>query len=91
VDLVLEGATYDKALFIISDKYEEIKQTIIEDLDRVEQSFMVKECTARMLRKLFTPQKSPRIGNAQRIYLRDRPKKHLISVMNTHEISWRRI
>lgn len=34
VDVVLEGINYDKTLFIISDKYEEIQDKIIHDLNR---------------------------------------------------------
>ena len=34
IDTVIEGVSYDKTLFIISDKYEEIKTKIITDLNR---------------------------------------------------------
>jgi uncharacterized membrane-anchored protein YitT (DUF2179 family) len=34
VDLILEGANYNKALIIISDKHEDIRQKIIFDLER---------------------------------------------------------
>ncbi|NLA23935.1 MAG: YitT family protein, partial [Bacteroidales bacterium] len=34
VDLIVEGTNYDKSLFIISDKYEEIKNKILNDLQR---------------------------------------------------------
>ncbi len=34
VDTILEGLNYDKVLFIISDKYEEISDKIIHDLNR---------------------------------------------------------
>jgi uncharacterized membrane-anchored protein YitT (DUF2179 family) len=34
IDLVLEGISYDKTLFIVSDKYEEIRDKIINDLNR---------------------------------------------------------
>ena len=34
IDVVLQGITYDKTLFIISDKFEEIRQRIIVDLNR---------------------------------------------------------
>lgn len=34
IDLTLQGVSYDKALFIISDKYEEIRNKIINDLER---------------------------------------------------------
>lgn len=34
IDIVLEGVSYDKSVFIISDKYEEIRDKIINNLDR---------------------------------------------------------
>ncbi|NLI23800.1 MAG: YitT family protein, partial [Bacteroidales bacterium] len=34
VDYLLEGAVYHKSLFIISDKYEEIRQKLLFDLGR---------------------------------------------------------
>ncbi len=34
IDVVLEGISFDKTLFIISDKYEEIRNKIINDLNR---------------------------------------------------------
>ncbi len=34
IDVVLDGVSYDKALFIISDKYNEIRDKIINDIHR---------------------------------------------------------
>jgi uncharacterized membrane-anchored protein YitT (DUF2179 family) len=34
IDVVLEGVSYDKSLFIISDKHEEIREKIISNLNR---------------------------------------------------------
>ena len=34
IDVVLQGVSYDKTVFIVSDKYEEIRNVIINDLDR---------------------------------------------------------
>jgi len=34
IDIVMHGANYDKSLFIVSDKYEEIRKKIISDLNR---------------------------------------------------------
>jgi uncharacterized membrane-anchored protein YitT (DUF2179 family) len=34
IDLVLEGMNYDKTLFIVTDKYDDIREKIITDLDR---------------------------------------------------------
>jgi len=34
IDIVLQGISYDKTLFIISDKYEDIRNKIINDLNR---------------------------------------------------------
>ena len=34
IDIVLEGVSYDKSVFIISDQHEEIREKIINNLDR---------------------------------------------------------
>lgn len=34
IDMTIQGVSYDKTLFIISDKYEEIREKLIVDLDR---------------------------------------------------------
>lgn len=34
IDLTIQGVSYDKTLFIVSDKYEEIRDKIINDLER---------------------------------------------------------
>lgn len=34
IDIVLQGVSYDKTVFIISDKYEDIRDKIIKDLNR---------------------------------------------------------
>ena len=34
IDVVLNGINFDKTLFIVTDKYEEVRKLILEDLDR---------------------------------------------------------
>jgi uncharacterized membrane-anchored protein YitT (DUF2179 family) len=34
IDMTIQGVSYDKALFIITDKYDEVKDKIINDLER---------------------------------------------------------
>ncbi len=34
IDMTIQGVSYDKTLFIISDKYEEIRHKLINDIDR---------------------------------------------------------
>jgi uncharacterized membrane-anchored protein YitT (DUF2179 family) len=34
IDIVLQGISYDKTIFIVSDKYEEIRDKVINDLNR---------------------------------------------------------
>jgi uncharacterized membrane-anchored protein YitT (DUF2179 family) len=34
IDIVIEGISYDKSLFIISDKHEEIREKILNNLNR---------------------------------------------------------
>lgn len=86
VDLVLEGATYDKALFIISDKYEEIKQTIIEDLDRGGTVFHGQGMYSEDAKKIIYTTVSRRESEMLKEYIYEIDPKAFISVMNTHEI-----
>jgi uncharacterized membrane-anchored protein YitT (DUF2179 family) len=39
IDVVLNGINFDKTLFIVTDKYDEVRQFILEDLDRGGTSF----------------------------------------------------
>jgi uncharacterized membrane-anchored protein YitT (DUF2179 family) len=39
IDVVLNGINFDKTLFIVTDKYDEVKKFILEDLDRGGTSF----------------------------------------------------
>lgn len=86
VDLVLEGANYDKALFIISDKYEEIKQTIIEDLDRGGTVFHGQGMYSEDTKKIIYTTVSRRESEMLKEYIYEIDPKAFISVMNTHEI-----
>ena len=45
IDIVLEGISYDKSLFIISDKHEEIRDKIINNLNRGGTILTGKACT----------------------------------------------
>lgn len=86
VDLVLEGANYDKALFIISDKYEEIKQSITEDLSRGGTVFyghgLYSEDTKRIIYTIVNRREFEMLKE----YIYEIDPKAFISVMNTHEI-----
>jgi uncharacterized membrane-anchored protein YitT (DUF2179 family) len=86
VDLVLEGANYDKALFIISDKYEEIKQTIIEDLERGGTVFHGQGMYSEDSKKIIYTTVSRRESEMLKEYIYEIDPKAFISVMNTHEI-----
>ncbi|MDD3688200.1 MAG: YitT family protein [Bacteroidales bacterium] len=86
VDLVLEGANYDKALFIISDKYDEIKQTIIEDLDRGGTVFHGQGMYSEDTKKIIYTTVSRRESEMLKEYIYEIDPKAFISVMNTHEI-----
>jgi uncharacterized membrane-anchored protein YitT (DUF2179 family) len=86
VDLVLEGANYDKALFIISDKYEEIKETIIEDLDRGGTVFHGQGMYSEDTKKIIYTTVSRRESEMLKEYIYEIDPKAFISVMNTHEI-----
>lgn len=86
VDLILEGATYDKALFIISDKYNEIKTKIIDDLERggtfIDGHGMYSEDKKRIIYTTV----SRREFEILKEYIYEIDPKAFISVMNTNEI-----
>ncbi|MDD3741723.1 MAG: YitT family protein [Bacteroidales bacterium] len=86
VDLILEGATYNKALFIISDKYEEIKTKIIEDLERGGTFFDGQGMYSEDKKRVIYTTVSRREFEILKEYIYEIDPKAFISVMNTNEI-----
>jgi len=55
VDLILEGASAERAVFIISEKYEEIRTKILDDLNRGGTYIPVKGMYKNLDRKMILP------------------------------------
>ncbi len=86
VDLVLQGASYDKALFIVSDKYEEIRSKIIDDLSRGGTVFNGEGMYSADEKKIIYTTVSRREFEILKEYIYEIDPDAFISVMNTHEI-----
>lgn len=86
VDVILEGANYDKALFIISDRYEEIKNKIIKDLHRGGTILTGNGMYSDETKKIIFSIVSRRELQILKDYIYEIDPKAFISVMNTHEI-----
>jgi uncharacterized membrane-anchored protein YitT (DUF2179 family) len=86
VDLILEGSSYEKALFIISDKYEEIKVRIIDDLARGGTVFNGHGMYSEDSKQIIYTIVSRRELEILKEYIFEIDPKAFISVMNTHEI-----
>lgn len=86
VDIILQGASYDKAVFIISDKHEEIKQTIIEDLNRGGTVFYGHGLYSEDEKKIIYTTVSRREFELLKDYIYEIDPKAFITVTETHEI-----
>ncbi|HNQ68806.1 MAG TPA: YitT family protein [Bacteroidales bacterium] len=86
VDLILEGATYNKALFIISDKYEEIKTKIIDDLERGGTFFDGQGMYSEDKKRVIYTTVNRREFEILKEYIYEIDPKAFISVMNANEI-----
>ncbi len=86
VDFILEGASYNKALFIFSDKYVEIKAAIITDLERGGTIFNGMGMYSEDSKKVIYTVVSRREFEILKEYINDIDPKAFISVMNAHEI-----
>jgi uncharacterized membrane-anchored protein YitT (DUF2179 family) len=86
VDLILEGANYNKALFIISDKYEEIKTKIIDDLERGGTFFDGQGMYSEDKKRVIYTTVNRREFEILKEYIYEIDPKAFISVMNANEI-----
>ncbi len=86
VDLILQGVSYDKALFIISDKYEEIKEKLLYDLNRggtmINAQGMYSDTTRQMIFTILSRREVEIIKE----FIYDIDPEAFISIMNTQEI-----
>ncbi len=86
VDMILEGANYNKALFIISDHYEEIKIKIIDDLKRSGTIIDGKGMYSNESKRIIFSIVSRRELQILKDYIYEIDPNAFISVMDTNEI-----
>ncbi len=86
VGIILEGASYEKAIFIISDKYEEIKETIIQDLNRGGTIFHGKGMYSQEEKQIIYTTVSRREFELLKDYIYEIDPKAFITVTEAHEI-----
>ena len=85
VDLVLQGTSYDKAMFIISEKSEEIKDKIIADINRGGTIFNGEGLYSADEKKIIYTIVNRREFEILKEYIYEIDPHAFISVMNTHE------
>ena len=86
VDIILTGATYDKAVFIISEKYEEIRNKIVVDIERSGNLIIGKGLYSSEERKIIFSIVSRRELQILKDYIYEVDPKAFITVMDTYEI-----
>lgn len=86
IDITLDGINYDKALFIVSDKHEEIRECILKDLDRGGTYFKSEGLYSNQPKNvIFTVITRRELATLERRIQQIDPKAFL-TVMNTSEI-----
>jgi uncharacterized membrane-anchored protein YitT (DUF2179 family) len=86
IDVVLEGVSYDKSVFIISDKYEEIRDKIINNLDRGGTYLDVKGMYNNADRRMIHTVVSRRELGMLEEYIHDIDPKAFLTVTDATEI-----
>ncbi|MDD2386697.1 MAG: YitT family protein [Bacteroidales bacterium] len=86
VDLILQGANYDKALFIISDKYDLIKSKILEDMARGGTILSGKGMYSEDNKQIIFTIVNRRELEILKEFIYEADPDAFVSVMNTHEI-----
>ncbi len=86
VDLIVEGTNYDKSLFIISDKYEEIKNKILNDLQRGGTLLDGKGMYGNEDKKIIFTVVSRRELSILKDYIKEIDPNAFLTVINAHEI-----
>lgn len=86
IDITLDGINYDKALFIVSDKHEQIRECILKDLDRGGTYFKSEGLFSNQPKNvIFTVITRRELATLERMIQQIDPKAFL-TVMNTSEI-----
>lgn len=86
IDITLDGIGYDKALFIISEKHQQIRECILKDLDRGGTYFKSEGLFSNQPKNvIFTVITRRELATLERMIQQIDPKAFL-TVMNTSEI-----
>ncbi|MCF8303842.1 MAG: YitT family protein [Bacteroidales bacterium] len=86
IDIVLEGVSYDKALLIVSDKHEEIKEKILKDLNRGGTIIPGKGMYKEMDKSIIFTVVSRRELTVLQYYIHEVDANAFLTVMDAHEI-----
>ncbi|MBN2777891.1 MAG: YitT family protein [Bacteroidales bacterium] len=86
VDLILQGANYDKALFIISDKYDEIREKLLTDMSRGGTLLNGKGMYSEENKQIIFTIVNRREVEILKEFVYEADPDAFISVMNTQEI-----
>jgi len=86
IDVTLEGISYHKALFIISDKHEDIKQKILVDLERGGTIFQGRGMYTDEEKQIIYTVVSRREVAILEKFISDIDPKAFITIMDTREI-----
>lgn len=86
VDLILEGQNYNKAMFIISDKYEDIRNKIIVDIERGGTYLQGKGMYSNEEKQVIYTVVNRREVTILERYIHDIDPKAFIAIMDTREI-----
>ncbi len=85
VDIVLQGTSYNKALYIISDKYDEIRNKIVVDVNRGGTIFNGEGLYSSKEKKIIYTIVTRRESEILKEYVYNIDPDAFISIMNTHE------
>jgi len=86
VDTVLQGISYDKTLFIISDKHQEIKNKILKDVNRGGTMIDAKGMYNGVDKKIIFTAVNRRELEMLKDYIRQIDPKAFLTVINANEI-----
>lgn len=86
IDVTMRGISYEKTMFIISDKHEDIRQKIIVDLDRGGTMFVGKGMYSETERNMIYTNVSRREYQILKDYIRQVDPDAFVTVIDANEI-----
>lgn len=86
IDIVLQGINYDKTLFIISDKHEEIRQKILNDLNRGGTMISANGMYAGQEKKIIFTNVNRRELSILQEYIHQIDPRAFLTVINANEV-----